>query len=131
MLQNFSYVHIADNTWASVWMVFRVLKGSGSRIAGIGDLVVITIKKSDPKSNVTKWSVHWALIIRTKKWIRREDGSYLRFADNAVVLVAKSDKWDLKPLWKRIFWLVPRELRNSPQHSDCYKSVVNMAQEVI
>jgi large subunit ribosomal protein L14 len=54
MLQNFSFVHIADNTGASVGMVFRVLKGSGSRIANIGDLVVVTVKKSDPKSNVDK-----------------------------------------------------------------------------
>jgi large subunit ribosomal protein L14 len=71
------------------------------------------------------------LVVRTKKGMRRADGSYIRFDDNAVVLMTKSEKWELKPLGKRVFGLVPRELRDHPQYAEYYKSIVNMAQEVI
>lgn len=131
MLQNTSYVTITDNTGASQWMVFRVLKWSGCKKAWIWDLVVIAIKKADPKSSIEDWSVHRALIVRTKKWMRRKDWSYVSFSDNAVVLVTKTEKWEIKPIWKRVFGPVPRELRDHPQYWSYYKSIVNMAQEVI
>ena len=107
MIQNESVVIIADNTGAKTALVIRVLKGSRTRFAGVGDKVVVAIKSVASTSNIEKGSVLRGVVVRTRKEIRRADGSYLRFDDNAIALINKSGD----PLGKRIFGPVARELR--------------------
>ncbi len=92
MIQNESQVIITDNTGAKKGKVIRILKGSNAKSAGIGDTVVIAIKEASSTATSKKGSVSWAVIVRTKKEIGRNDGTYIRFSDNAVVLVAKDQK---------------------------------------
>jgi len=126
MIQNESIVIIADNSWAKRGKVIRILKGSNAKSAGIGDKVVIAIKDASSTSSVKKGSVSWAVIVRTRKEVWRADGTYVRFADNAVVVVAKDQKGDIKPVWKRIFGPVARELREK-----WFKEIATMAEEVV
>lgn len=122
MLQNESVVNIADNTGAKTWLIIRVLKGSRTRFATVGDKVVIAIKSIASTSNLEKGAVMWGVVVRTVKEISRSDGSYLRFWDNAIALINKSGE----PIGKRIFGPVARELRLK-----WYKAVANMAEEII
>ena len=126
MLKNESNVVIADNTWAKKWQIFRILKWSNAKTATVGDRVMIAIKEALPTSAVKKWDISQALIVRIKKEITRKDGTYVRFADNAVILMTKDAKGEIKPLGKRIFGPVARELRQM-----WYKAITNMAEEVV
>lgn len=126
MLMNESQVVICDNTGAKKWKVIRILKGSNAKKASIWDLVVIAIKEASPSSSVKKGDTSRALIVRVRKEINRKDGTYIRFWDNAVVLMSKDAKWELKPIWKRVFWPVAKELRGL-----WYRNITNMAEDVI
>ncbi len=118
-------VVIADNTWAKKGKIFRILKGN-AKTATVGDLVMIAIKDALPTSSVKKWSISKALVVRVTKEIARKDGSYIRFWDNAVILMTKDAKGQLNPVGKRIFGPVAKELRQL-----WYKHIANMAEEVV
>lgn len=126
MLKNSSSVIIADNTWAKKWMIFRILKWSNAKTATVGDKVMIAIKSSLSTSAIKKGSISLALIVRIKKEISRKDGTYVRFGDNAVILMDKDAKGEIKPIGKRIFGPVARELRGM-----WFKAITNMAEEVV
>ncbi|MEG0109477.1 MAG: 50S ribosomal protein L14, partial [Oscillospiraceae bacterium] len=120
MVQMQSYLKVADNTGAKEIMCIRVLGGSKKRYAGIGDVIVASIKKAAPNSNVKKGEVVKAVIVRSKDAIRREDGSYIRFDENAAVII-RDDK---NPRGTRIFGPVARELRDNG-----YLKIVSLAPE--
>lgn len=122
MIQQESKVIVADNSWAKVAKVIRVLKWSRARFANIWDKVVVAIKSASPSGQIDKWSVQWGVVVRVKKEIRRDDGTYIRFADNAIALIWK----DWAPLWKRVFGPVARELR-----AKGFRSVATMAEEIV
>ncbi len=126
MLKNESSVLIVDNTGAKKWKIFRILKWSNAKTATVGDKVMIAIKESLPTSSVKKGTVSQALIVRIAKEIPRKDWTYIRFGDNAVILLSKDAKWEMKPIGKRIFGPVARELRQM-----WYKAITNMAEEVV
>lgn len=126
MLKNESSVLIVDNTGAKKWKIFRILKWSNAKTATIGDKVMIAIKESLPTSSVKKGTISQALIVRVAKEIPRKDGTYVRFGDNAVILLSKDAKWEMKPIGKRIFGPVARELRQM-----WFKAITNMAEEVV
>ncbi|UFX82779.1 50S ribosomal protein L14 [Candidatus Absconditicoccus praedator] len=122
MIQQESQVKVIDNTGAKSGRVIRVLKGSFPTYATVGDKVVIAIKSAVPGGQASKGEVAHAVVVRTRKEVKRPDGSYIRFGDNAVALVGK----DGAPRGKRIFGPVAKELR-----SKGYKTVANMAEEII
>lgn len=122
MIQNESKVKIIDNTWAKTWKVIRILKWSFTNFATVWDKVVIAVKTASPSWQVWKWEVSRAVVVRTRKEIRRPDWTYIRFEDNAVALIDK----DWNPKWKRIFWPVAKELRLK-----WFRPVANIAEEVI
>ena len=122
MIQTESRVLVADNSGAKEALVFSILKGN-SRSATVGDVVNVAIKKVLPNGSIKKWDTSRAVIVRTVKEIKRKDGTYIRFGDNAVALI---DKATGKPLGKRIFWPVARELREK-----WFKDLAWLAEEVI
>jgi large subunit ribosomal protein L14 len=122
MLQQESRANVADNSGAREVLVIRVLGGSGRRYASVGDKVVVTIKKAMPTGGVKKGSVSKAVVVRTTKTLRRKDGSYIRFDDNAVVLLNNQDE----PRGTRIFGPVARELRDKS-----FMKIVSLAPEVL
>jgi large subunit ribosomal protein L14 len=122
MLQQESRVKVADNTGAKELLTIRVLGGSGRRYAGIGDVIVATVKDAIPGGNVKKGEVVKAVIVRTVKETRRPDGSYIKFDENAAVLL----KGDTDPRGTRIFGPVGRELRDKK-----FMKIVSLAPEVI
>lgn len=122
MIQQESRLKIADNTGAKEILTVRVLGGSGRRYAGIGDTIVATVKDAIPGGNVKKGDVVRAVIVRTKKPARRTDGSYIRFDENAAVIL----KNDGEPRGTRIFGPVGRELRDKR-----FMRIVSLAPEVI
>jgi len=122
MIQQESRLKVADNTGAKEILCIRVLGGSGRRYAGIGDVIVATVKDAIPGGNVKKGDVVKAVIVRTVKERRRADGSYIRFDENAAVLI----KDDLTPRGTRIFGPVGRELRDRK-----FMRIVSLAPEVI
>ena len=122
MLQTESRVKIVDNTWAKTWLVIRVIKWSSAKFAYVWDKVVIAVKTASTWWQVSKWDVVRAVVVRTAKEIRRSDGTYIRFEDNAVAIIDK--EW--KPKWKRIFGPVAKELREKG-----FREVANMAEEII
>ena len=107
MIQQESRLSVADNSGAKEVLVIRVLGGTKKRYASIGDKVVVTVKSAISSSNMKKGTVSKAVIVRTRKEIRRKDGSYIRFEDNAAVLLNNNDE----PRGTRIFGPVARELR--------------------
>ncbi len=121
MVQQESRLAVADNTGAKEVLVIRVLGGSRKRYASIGDKIVITVKSAIPSGEVKKGMVSKAVVVRTKKEIRRADGSYIRFDDNAVVLLNNLDE----VRGTRIFGPVARELREK------YMKIVSLAPEVL
>ncbi|HHH49837.1 MAG TPA: 50S ribosomal protein L14 [Saprospiraceae bacterium] len=121
MIQQESRLKVADNSGAKEVLCIRVLGGSGRRYASIGDTIVVTVKESSP-GGVKKGTVSKAVVVRTKKEIRRKDGSYIRFDDNAVVLLNPSDE----PRGTRIFGPVARELRDKD-----YMKIISLAPEVL
>ena len=122
MIQQQSYMKVADNTGAKELMCIRVLGGTGRRYAEIGDVVVCSVKKASPGGVVKKGEVVKAVVVRTVKGHRRPDGSYIRFDDNAAVLI----KEDKNPRGTRIFGPVARELREKG-----YMKILSLAPEVV
>ena len=122
MIQMQTYLKVADNTGAKTLMCIRVLGGSRKRYANIGDVVVASVKKATPGGVVKKGDVVKAVIVRSKKGIRRQDGSYIRFDENAAVVI-KDDK---TPRGTRIFGPVARELREKD-----FMKIVSLAPEVL
>ncbi|MBT3231068.1 50S ribosomal protein L14 [Candidatus Uhrbacteria bacterium] len=123
MLQHLSKMNVADNTGAKKLMVIRVLGGYQKRYARIGDVVTAVIKEAVPHSNVKKSDIVHVVIVRTRKEIRRADGSYIRFDENAGVIIDKENK---EPKGTRIFGPVPRELRDLG-----YTKIISLAPEVL
>ncbi len=122
MLQQESRANVADNSGAKEVLVIRVLGGTKKRYAGIGDKVVVTVKQALSSSNMKKGAVSKAVVVRTKKEVRRKDGSYIRFEENAVVLLNNNDE----PRGTRIFGPVARELREKQ-----FMKIVSLAPEVL
>lgn len=122
MIQQESRLAVADNSGAKEVLCIRVLGGTKRRYAGVGDKIVVTIKSAIPSGNVKKGTVSKAVIVRTKKHIRRNDGSYISFDDNAVVLLTGTDELRCT----RIFGPVARELREKQ-----YLKIVSLAPEVL
>ncbi|TAH21699.1 MAG: 50S ribosomal protein L14 [Cytophagales bacterium] len=122
MIQQESRLNVADNSGAKQVLVIRVLGGTKRKYASIGDKVVVTVKHALSSSSLKKGTVSKAVIVRTKKEIRRKDGSYIRFDDNAVVLLNAQDE----PRGTRIFGPVARELRERQ-----FMKIVSLAPEVL
>ena len=121
MVQQESKLNVADNSGAKVVKVIRVLGGSGRRYASVGDTVVVSVRSALPSSEMKKGTVSRAVIVRTKKEVRRQDGSYIRFDNNACVLVNNQDEIR----GTRIFGPIPRELRAN------YMKIISLAPEVL
>ena len=122
MIQMESYLKVADNTGAKEIHTIRVLGGSKRKFGNIGDVIVASVRKAAPGGTVKKGDVVKAVIVRTKRGIRREDGSYVRFDENAAVII----KEDRNPRGTRIFGPVARELREKD-----YMKILSLAPEVI
>ena len=122
MIQQESRLAVADNSGAKEVLCIRVLGGTKRRYASIGDQVVVTVKSALPSGNIKKGAVARAVVVRTRKEVRRPDGSYIRFDDNAAVLLTSTGD----PRGTRIFGPVARELRDGG-----YMRIVSMAPEVI
>ena len=118
-------VIVADNTQAKKAKIIRIIKGNADT-ASIGDRVVVAIKEASPIASVKKGQVVPAVIVRVKKEISRPDGTYVRFGDNAVVLLTKDAKGNLNPIGKRVFGPVAKELRDIG-----WRNITNMAEEVV
>jgi len=121
MIQMYTYVDVADNTGAKECMCIKVLGGSRRRFAGIGDVIVASVKKAIPGAEVKPGDVIKGVVVRTKKAARREDGTYVRFDSNAIVLLDA----DLNPRGTRIFGAIARELRAK------FNKIVSLAAEVV
>lgn len=122
MIQQESRLGVADNSGAREVLCIRVLGNSGQRYAGVGDKIVVSIKQVTPGAALKKGTVAKAVIVRTRKEIRRKDGSYISFDDNAAVILNASDE----PRGTRIFGPVARELRDAG-----YMKIVSLAPEVL
>ena len=122
MIQMQSRLTVADNSGAKKLMCVKVLGGTGRRYASIGDIIVVAIKEAIPNSKVKKGDVARAVIVRTKKEIRRRDGTYIKFDDNSAVLVTAQND----PIGTRIFGPVARELRAKK-----FMKIVSLAPEVL
>ena len=122
MIQQESRLRVADNTGAKEILCIRVLGGSSRRYAGIGDVIVATVKDAIPGGNVKKGDVVKAVVVRTKKETRRPDGSYIKFDENAAVII----KNDREPRGTRIFGPVGRELRDKR-----FMRIISLAPEVL
>ena len=122
MVQTESRLKVADNTGGREVLVIRVLGGTGRRYATIGDKVVVTVKKVTPNGNIEKGSVHRAVVVRTKKEIRRKNGSYIRFDDNACVILDAAGQMS----GTRVFGPVARELRDKK-----FMKIISLAPEVL
>lgn len=123
MIQQESRVKVADNTGAKEILAIRVLGGSGRRYAGLGDIIVATVKDAIPGGNVKKGEVVKAVIVRTAKETRRADGSYIKFDENAAVIIKNKEG---EPRGTRIFGPVGRELRDKR-----FMKIISLAPEVI
>ena len=122
MIQQESFLKVADNTGAKEIKCIRVLGGSSRKYGNIGDVIVASVRKATPGGTVKKGEVVKAVIVRTKRGVRREDGSYVRFDENAAVII-KDDK---NPRGTRIFGPVARELRDKD-----YMKILSLAPEVV
>jgi len=122
MIQQESRLAVADNSGAKEVLCIRVLGGTKKRYASIGDQIVVTVKNALPSGNVKKGSVSRAVVVRTRKEVRRNDGSYIRFDDNAVVLLNSAGEM----VGTRIFGPVARELREKQ-----YMKIISLAPEVL
>ena len=122
MVQQETRLKVADNSGARELLVIRVLGGSKVKFGNIGDVVVGTVKKATPNGTIAKGKVVKAVVVRTRQGVRREDGSYIKFDDNACVII-KDDK---SPVGTRVFGPVAREIRDSG-----YMKIVSLAKEVL
>jgi large subunit ribosomal protein L14 len=123
MIQQQTYLTVADNTGAKQAMCIRVLGGTKRRYAHIGDVIIITVKDASPRGTVKKKSVEHAVVVRTRNMTRRKDGSGIRFDDNACVIIQKADGM---PKGTRVFGPVARELR-----AKGYQKIISQAPEVL
>src|SRR5579872_762517 len=123
MIQPQSIVKIADNTGAKIGRIFKVLGSSKKRYASIGEMVVLSIQKAQPRKSVKKKDVLYAVVVRQRSPFRRKDGSYVRFDENAVVIVSKEKK---EPVAGRVFGPIPRELGEAG-----YQKIISLAPEVV
>ena len=122
MIQERSILKVADNSGAKVVRCFRILGGTRHRYAGVGDVVVASVQSAEPRKSVKKKDVVKVLVVRTKNSLRRKDGSYVRFDENAVVLIdAKKE-----PVATRIFGPLPRELKEKG-----FEKLMTMAEEIV
>ena len=122
MIQEQSKLAVADNSGAKMVKCIKVIGGSKRRYAHVGDVIIVAVKEAMPRGQVKKKSIERAVIVRTHKSIRRKDGSYIRFDDNACVIVGK----DGEPKGTRVFGPVARELREKG-----YQKIVSLAPEVL
>jgi large subunit ribosomal protein L14 len=122
MIQQESILRIADNTGAKSALCIRVLGGSARRYAGVGDVIVVTVKDAIPNAPVKKGEVAKAVVVRTAKETRRKDGTYIRFDDNAAVLISNEGE----PIGTRVFGPVARELREKK-----FMKIISLAPEVL
>lgn len=122
MIQAESMLDVADNSGAKIVKCFKVLGGSRRRYAGVGDIVIGSVRKAIPSSDVKQGQVVRGVIVRTRKAVRRDDGSYVRFDRNAIVLLDK----DNNPIGTRIFGAVARELRSRK-----FMKIISLASEVV
>ena len=122
MIHNETNLEVADNSGARRVQCIKVLGGSKRKFASVGDVIIVSIKEAIPKGKVSKGDVHQAVIVRTAKEIRRNDGSAIRFDKNAAVLINKQ----LEPIGTRIFGPVTRELRNEK-----FMKIISLAPEVL
>jgi large subunit ribosomal protein L14 len=122
MIQLRSMVNIADNSGAKLAQVIKVLGGSARRYAGLGDIVILTIKQAAPRGAVKSHAVERGVVVRTRKETKRKDGSYIRFDENAVVIINK----DNQPKGTRVFGPIARELREKG-----YQKIISLAPEVL
>lgn len=123
MIQPQTIVKIADNTGAKIGRVFKVLGGSKRRYAQIGDVVVLSVQTAEPRKQIKKKDVVQGVVVRQKKAFRRKDGSYIRFDENAVVII---EKGKLEPRGGRIFGPIPREI---PEKG--YQKIASLSPEVV
>lgn len=123
MIQPRSIVNIADNSGAKIGRIFKVLGSSKKRYAEIGDIVVLSVQKAEPRKSVKKKDVLQAVVVRQKKATRRTDGSYVRFDENAVVILEKGKK---EPLAGRVFGPIPREIAEMG-----YQKIASLAPEIV
>jgi large subunit ribosomal protein L14 len=126
MIQSRTLVTIADNTGAKIGRIFKVLGGSKKRYAKVGDLVVLSVQIAEPRKQVKKKDVLTALVVRQKQPLRRKDGSYIRFDDNAVVILAKNVKDPKEPKANRVFGPIPREIQELG-----YQRIASLAPEIV
>ena len=122
MIQTQTMLEVADNTGAKVIQCIKVLGGSRRRYAQIGDIIVAAVKKAEPRREVKKHQVVKAVIVRQKKSFRRKDGTYLRFDDNAAVILAGGKE----PRGGRIFGPIPKELKEKG-----FEKIANLAEEIV
>ena len=122
MIQTESYLNVADNSGARRVMCIKVLGGSHRRYAAVGDIIKVTVKEAIPRGKVKKGQVMKAVVVRTKKGVRRQDGSLIKFDDNAAVLLNNQDA----PIGTRIFGPVTRELRGEK-----FMKIISLAPEVL
>ena len=122
MIQEYTILNVADNTGARRVMCFRILGGSGRKSASVGDVIVCSVKDATPNGQLKKGEVAKAVVVRTRKPVRRRDGSYIRFDDNAAVIIDDQRE----PKGTRIFGPVARELREKQ-----YMKIISLASEVL
>ncbi len=122
MIQQEAHLEVADNSGARKVMCIKVLGGSKRRVAGVGDVIVVSVKDAIPRGRVKKGEIHKAVIVRTAAPIRRDDGSIIRFDRNAAVLIDKQNE----PIGTRIFGPVTRELR-----ARAFMKIISLAPEVL
>lgn len=123
MIQPRSIVRITDNTGAKIGRIFKVLGSSKKRYAELGDLVILSVQKAEPRKSIKKKDVLQAVVVRTVKPFRRKDGSYIRFDENAVVIL---DKGKGEPLAGRVFGPIPREIGEKG-----FQSIASKAPEIV
>lgn len=123
MIQPRSIVKIADNSGGTIGRIFKVLGSSKKRYAGIGEMVVLSVQKAQPRKGVKKKDVLYGVVVRQKAPFRRKDGSYVRFDENAVVIVQKDKK---EPIAGRVFGPIPREIGDAG-----YQKIISLAPEVV
>jgi large subunit ribosomal protein L14 len=123
MIQPRSIVKIADNSGGMIGRIFKVLGSSKKRYAKIGDIVVLSIQKAQPRKAVKKKAVMYGIVVRSKNALRRKDGSYVRFDENAVILIDKDKK---VPIAGRVFGPIPREIGEVG-----YQKIISLAPEVV
>lgn len=122
MIQSSTYLESADNTGAKRLFCIKVLGGSGRKYARLGDVITVSVKEAIPNAKVEKGTVHKAVIVRTKKEQRRPDGTYVRFDNNAAVIISK----DNEPIGTRVFGPIARELRVKG-----FMKIISLAPEVV